>query len=118
MLPQRLIWSTFTYLDISAFVAGFGANLRCNFDEGEKILRHEIDTFIIGTTDVLNNLRQRINPIPMIKVREWDTLYSVRVCVRQTCDYMVKDRWYSLRSSNTHVFDIAAIAVFALYFHV
>ncbi|KAK6746163.1 hypothetical protein RB195_012339 [Necator americanus] len=56
--------------DIRNFVAEFATNLRCNFDEGEKLLRYEIDQFIAGITSILYSLRWRINPQPVIKVFE------------------------------------------------
>ncbi|EYC01951.1 hypothetical protein Y032_0103g3554 [Ancylostoma ceylanicum] len=58
--------------DISTFVAGFGANLRCNFEGGEKLLRFEIKMYISHTTEILNEFRKTINPIPMIKALEYE----------------------------------------------
>lgn len=57
-----------SYSDLSTFVEEFGENLRCNFQTGEKILRDDITMFIYEITQVLNNIRARLNPDVVHKV--------------------------------------------------
>ncbi|CAJ0596772.1 unnamed protein product [Cylicocyclus nassatus] len=56
--------------DIGNFVAGFVANLHCNFNESEKSFRNDIDAFILNTGGLLRSLRPRINPLPIREALE------------------------------------------------
>lgn len=64
-LPDQLKKSS---ADLSTFVEEFGENLRCNFQTGEKILRDDITMFIYEITQVLNNIRARLNPDVVHKI--------------------------------------------------